>query len=65
MTTLEIILFVFIFLWLINISTSKRGIEIDYDMLAEEVKDRMRFDNTTYDYDEFQPEDEDSKKIKK
>lgn len=61
MTTLEIIFFVIIFLWLINIST-KGNVEIDYDVLAEEVKDRIQGGNFVEDYDDFELEDEEVKK---
>lgn len=62
MTTLEIILFVVIFLWLINTST-KGDVEIDYDVLAEEVKDRIQGSNFVKDsYDDFDFEPEDTKK---
>lgn len=63
MTTLEIILFVIIFLWLINIS-SRGDVEIDYDVLTEEVKDRIQGSNFTEDYDDSESEIEDTNKYK-
>ena len=47
MATLEITLFIIIFIWLADLSTKIRNLPsgIDIDMLAEEVKDQLQADS--------------------